>query len=368
MSNILLNYLANLARLLGNRRVLRPLVISYCVTTYCNLNCVYCEDFGARRNAQQPAPLALGDARQLLVILRQATDSLILTGGEPLLYPDLDALLDYARRTLRFRHLTLLTNASLLHERQDILPYLDRLMISLDTTLPDVWDQTLRSAPGTAQKILDNIRLAAGYQREAGFRLVLNCVLTPETLSGTVGVSEAQNLLTFCTENDILLSFSPQSVNNWPRYELLVSDAYREFVTYLLTRKRQGTPWKDGAPILGSTAYLNMLRDFTPYACYPLLAPRVLPDGGLSYPCRPIEREFDAHGGREINLLHAGSWNAAIQQATRRYALPPSICGSCYQQCYIEPSLMQAHPWDFVWEWLRYPAIRQGHLLTYAPG
>src|SRR5574340_1427676 len=156
------HYLSNLLRLLRGDRLLEPLVVSYCVTTHCNLNCAYCEDFGARRNASAPAqPLPLAEAKRLLAVIRQATDCLILTGGEPLLYPDLDALIGYARRDLRFRSLTLLSNATLLSERGALLPQLDRLVISLDTIDPGEWDQTLRAAPGTARKILDTIAATA---------------------------------------------------------------------------------------------------------------------------------------------------------------------------------------------------------------
>ncbi len=350
------NYLANLLALIARRRILRPLVISYYATAYCNLNCTYCEDFGLRRNALQPAPLSLEDARRLLRIIRRATDSLVITGGEPLLYPHLDALLTYARNTLHFRSLTVLTNAARLHERWNVLQPITRLMVSLDTL-----DLTRRAATWgttttTAQRIEANIIEAARRQQTAAFRLVVNCVVTPETLA------QAEDVLTFCLEHGALFSFSPQSANNWPRYALLVSQPYRDFVDRLITLKRAG------GPILGSLAYLRTVRDFMPYACYPMLAPRVLVDGSLAYPCRPIEREGDAHGGHAVNLLRAGSWREAIRQAVQRYGLPPSTCGSCYQQCYIEPSLMQARPWDLLWELMRYPPSRRGEIVTYVPG
>ncbi len=356
------NYLTNLARLPLNRRILRPLVIVYTLTAQCNLNCAYCEDFGARRNAAHPAPLPLADARRLLRILRQATDALLLTGGEPLLYPDLPALLAHARRELRFRHITLLTNATLLAEHWDVLPAIDRLMISLDATAPETWGRTLGGPAGTAQRILANIRAAAARQSADRFRLALNCVVTPETLP------QIESVLDFCIEIGALFSFSPQSFNNWPRYELLVSDEYRAFIRRMVARKRQG------APMLASGAYLKMLHNFEPYACYPMLAPRVLPDGGLAYPCRPIEREGDApdgrgaHGGRDVNVLTCGSWDAAVRQAIARYGDPPATCGSCFQQCYIEPSLLQTRPLTLLGEVLRYPSVRQGRLWTYAPG
>jgi len=364
MSGTTLNYLYNLIQLLANRQMLRPLVVAYAVTTHCNLNCAYCEDFGARRNADQPAPLPLGDAQRVLRVIRGAADSLLITGGEPLLYPDLAALLHYARAALRFREITLLSNATLLPAHLNVLPLITRLMVSVDATTPDVWDKTINSTPGTAQTILDNVALAAARQHQDGFCMVLNCVVTPETLPQVEGV------LDFCEAHGALFSFSPQSVNNWPRYELLVdTDGYRAFVMRMIARKQSG------APILGSMAYLRMLLDFEPYACYPLLVPRVMPDGGLAYPCRPIEREgalpgsaSGAHGGRTVNLLDVPNWNAALRRAAALYGDPPSTCGSCFQQCYIEPSLLQARPWDWVWEWLRYAPARRGHSLTYAPG
>ena len=347
------NYLTNLLRLLAGDRALAPLVVSYCVTAACNLDCCYCEDFGARRNASaQLKPLALPDAERLLAIVRQATDRLIFTGGEPLLYPDLAALVAFARNQMRFRSLTLLTNATLLPEHVDVARRLDRLVISLDAVDPQVWDATIRATPGMAQTIIGTI---ASVARERTTRVVVHCVITPETLP------QAQAVLDFCVAHGILFSCSPQSVDNWPRYELLVSDEYRTFIARLVALK------KSGAPILGSLPYLQLMANFESYPCYPLLAPRVMPDGSLAFPCRPIERSGHARGGR-VSLLDAGSWREAIRRGVELYGAPPLTCGSCYQQCYVEPSLMQAQPLALLREVIAFPPSRQASILTYAPG
>ena len=355
------NYLTNLLRLLRGDRLLAPLVVSYCVTTTCNLNCRYCEDFGARRNAAARLPMAieplsLADAKRLLGVVRQATDSLIFTGGEPLLYPDLESLVAYARSELRFHSLTLLTNGTLLPEHTSILKYVHRLVISLDAVDPQVWDQTLRAAPGTAQAILDTLVSVMQSRRPGDARLIVHCVVSPETLA------QAQAVLDFCRAHRILFSCSPQSANNWPSYGLLVSDEYRAFMARLIELK------KGGALILGSLPYLRLMANFEPYPCYPLLAPRVLPDGALAFPCRPIERGGNAHGGREVNLLDADNWTEALRRCVDLYGTPPLTCGSCYQQCYVEPSLMQARPFDLLREVIAFPASRQASIYTYAPG
>ncbi len=351
-----LNYFANLIRLLRGDCLLSPLVVSYCVTTQCNLNCCYCEDFGARRNEQQSAPLPLPEARQLLGVIRAAADSLILTGGEPLLYPHIEELVACARREAGFRHLSMISNGLLLARHPSVLDHLDRLIISLDSADPKAWDQTLQAGPGTARQIHENIISAASQQKTRGFRMVAHCVITPQTLL------QARGVLEFCLQHSITFSFSPQSVNNWPHYDLLTANAYRTFIHHIVELKLAG------APILASLSYLDMMLKFEPYSCYPLLAPRIMPNGDLSYPCRPIERAGDAHGGREINLLQATSWQAALKQAAAYYGPPPIMCSSCYQQCYVEPSLMQSRPLALLRELVSFAPSRQASIHTYAPG
>ena len=350
------NYWFNMLRLLSRQRLLRPLAFTYYVTTLCNLNCAYCEDFGARRNATNIPPLPLKDALRVLSVIRTATDQVILTGGEPLLHPQIDDLVTCARRELRFRGITMLTNASLLHEHEAVLPHLTRLVISLDSADPDQWSGVINMPLKTTQRILDNIRAYAARQKQYGYRMVINCVLTPQTLPG------ARAVLRFCQEHNLLVSFSPQAVMNWPSYDLLVSEEYKAFLREMIDEK-----WR-GAPILGSAAYLRTLLDFHPYACYPTLVPRVLPGGELVYPCRPIEKDQNGHGGQPCSLLEVRDWDEAVERAVEAYGQPPLVCSSCFQQCFAEPSLMQGRPVDWLGEWLRYPASRQAGLSTFAPG
>lgn len=356
LGNSIGNYWINLIKLLRRERLLRPLAVTYYVTARCNLNCTYCEDFGARRNPQAEHALPLDDALRALRVVRSGTNNLILTGGEPLLYPDIVALVTRARHELNFRQITLLTNGLLLPQHEALLPALDRLIISLDTTDPDFWSHIINASTTTARTILNNVRTFARRQRREGYRLIINCVLTPETLPG------AQKMLDYGIEHDLLVSFSPQAVHNWPHYDLLVSDAYKAFLTRLMNLKRRG------APILGSMAYLRTLRDMTSYSCYPTLVPRVMPNGDLIYPCRPIEKEKGGHGGRPCNLLEVRSWRQALEIAVSEYGPPPRICTSCFQQCFAEPALMQTRPLSLLHELIRYAPSRKGAIWTHAPG
>jgi MoaA/NifB/PqqE/SkfB family radical SAM enzyme len=195
------------------------------------------------------------------------------------------------------------------------------------------------------------VRAATALQKSRDFKLMVNAVITPETLPGM------DELLSFCVENSIQISFSPQSVNNLTRYELVTSPEYRAFIEKLIKLKKQG------APILGSFSYFKILLDQTPYECYPTLIPRILPDGWLTYPCRPMEKVGGEQGGRAVNLLNVQTWDEAWKLAIKTYGAAPTSCVSCFQQCYMEPSLMQARPFEYLSE-----RLHGNDLSIYAPG
>jgi len=343
-------YARNLLRLRLGQRTLDPRLAIYYVTTQSNLNCTYCEDFGARRNGE--AVIAtLEDAKNILEVIRSGIPNLWLTGGEPLLSSHILDMVTYARQDLHFRELSLITNGTLLSGHLDLLPFLDRLIISLDSTDPSAL-ASVSLSNGQAKAVIEAIEAAAPLQKTYGFKLILNAVITPETLP------HIDALIDFCAEQDILLSFSPQAVDNWPRYELLVSPDYRAFIRRMLSRKKRG------APILGSTVYLKTLLEQKPYKCYPTIIPRITPDGWLIYPCLPMEKEGGEVGGRPVNLRDASTFDEAWKMAIRHYGEAPSSCTSCFQQCYAEPSLMQSRPLAWALEYLR-TGVDLG---TYAPG
>src|SRR5512143_323210 len=110
-------YLQNTLKLKRGDSTLLPRLAVYYVTMQCNLNCAYCEDFGSRRNHQVTPNPRLEDAKQILKVIRSGVDRLWLTGGEPLMYPQILGLLAYARNDLKFREISLITNGTLLVER-----------------------------------------------------------------------------------------------------------------------------------------------------------------------------------------------------------------------------------------------------------
>jgi MoaA/NifB/PqqE/SkfB family radical SAM enzyme len=100
-------YLQNLSKLTRGDFTLSPRLAVYYVTMQCNLNCTYCEDFGSRCN--HLVTPTLENAKKILKVIRTGVDRLWITGCEPLMVPHLMDLLDYARKDLDFREISLIT-------------------------------------------------------------------------------------------------------------------------------------------------------------------------------------------------------------------------------------------------------------------
>lgn len=92
------NYLMNLGSMGLAREPARPLLFSYYVTHRCELACRYCCDGDGKRFKEERIPeLGPAEAKRLVSLLRRDTDTLDITGGEPMLRDDLEEILGHAR-------------------------------------------------------------------------------------------------------------------------------------------------------------------------------------------------------------------------------------------------------------------------------
>jgi MoaA/NifB/PqqE/SkfB family radical SAM enzyme len=134
----------------------------------CNLACTYCNEYDA---VSKPVPL---DAmlRRIDRLGELRTSIITISGGEPLLHPDLDAIIARIRRTGAMA--TLISNCLLMTpERIEGLNRagLDYLQISIDNVIPD---ETSKKS----LKVLDRkLEWLAGH---AEFAVTVNSVLGPD--------------------------------------------------------------------------------------------------------------------------------------------------------------------------------------------
>jgi MoaA/NifB/PqqE/SkfB family radical SAM enzyme len=142
-----------------------PFLVHIIPTRRCNLACTYCNEFDDFSN-----PVPLEEMKKRLDLLADMGTSIItISGGEPLLHPELDDIIRHIRR--RGMIAGMITNGFLLNqERIDKLNRagLEYLQISIDNTMPD--EVSKKSLKTLDQKL----ELLANY---AYFHVNINSVL-----------------------------------------------------------------------------------------------------------------------------------------------------------------------------------------------
>jgi len=121
-----------IARALVSTR--HPILVHIIPTRRCNLDCRYCNEYDA---VSQPVPLAEIKAR-LDLLADMGTSVITISGGEPLLHPQLEEVIRHIRR--RGMIAGMITNGFLLsRERIEQLNAagLEHLQISIDNVTPD---------------------------------------------------------------------------------------------------------------------------------------------------------------------------------------------------------------------------------------
>jgi MoaA/NifB/PqqE/SkfB family radical SAM enzyme len=319
------SYLRNWGGLLLGAEPMRPLLFSYYVTHRCELNCGYCSDGDGRPFKAEVVPeLGTADAKRLISLLRGATDTLDITGGEPLLRVDLEALLAHAQ-SLGFR--TVLNTKGLgLDERPDLLRLTDVLVLSVDALEAGRLAALIGSAAATAERILRVLHWTLAAGRSNGTRVVLSAVATPANLDDVAAV------LRFALQNGLGFQVSPQIVGTHMHPGLRRNERYRRLIDEVLATKRRCPG------VLGVPRYFVGIRDGSPFRCHPLLMPTIRPDGRMYYPCLERKRA-------EVDLLAAGNYFAALRAARSAFGGVPRCGDRCQIFCHMALSLLQAHPW-----------------------
>jgi len=131
-------------------------------THKCNLECTYCTQKEPDVFSQE---LPTAQTLKLLRIIRKETDSILFTGGEPLLRKDLPVLMRMLRRNPRITDLALTTNGVLLAEQAQAFrdAGLHRITVSLDTLKPERFKALTRR--DTFESVLEGIEAV----RRVGF-------------------------------------------------------------------------------------------------------------------------------------------------------------------------------------------------------
>ena len=144
----------------------------------CNLNCYYCNPCD---NNEHCHALNILSVKEVLCIVRAATRLGIkhfrLTGGEPLLHPQLDEMVLQIKKIPGVSSVSLTTNAVLLVQHAKWLKEagIDSVNVSLDTIDASEYERI------TKKPLLEEVKHGINAAIECGIRVKINVVLTPQT-------------------------------------------------------------------------------------------------------------------------------------------------------------------------------------------
>lgn len=221
------------------------------ITDRCDFRCVYCmsEDMTFLPRSQ------VMDTDELVAIatafVRQGVTRIRLTGGEPLIHPDLLTLVSRIKALPSLRELTLTTNGARLDTLAEPLKQagLDRLNISLDSLKPDRFRRLTRT--GRLDKVLAGIDAA----QAAGFaRIKLNTVM----LRGR-NDDEILDLVRFARHRELDLAF----IEEMPLGDIVEHDRALSFMPSdaVLSRIEEQFPLRRSAEETGGPARYYRMDD-----------------------------------------------------------------------------------------------------------
>lgn len=289
------------------------------ITQRCNLRCSYC--FG--QYYSENLELSIGQVSKILSdFYSLGVRRLGLSGGEPLLYKDIDDLIKIAV-DIGF-DVGLNSNGILVPEHLSALKLISNLSISLDGASPEVND--MYRGKGSFERTLEGIK--AAYK--AGIPLHLCCTLT------NVNINEWPKLLDLGKKYNALVQISPlyQQFSGeknvlFPKH--LDKIKFRSLILNIIKEK------KKGSNIFFSEATYRLILNWPDYkqdtspkreAGHPVcLAGKkmvTLDSHGNLFPCIRVSREVKGQSCLEM----------PVREAYTKMSSPP--CKSCLWACYIE--------------------------------
>ena len=254
-------------------------------------------------------------------------------GGEPLLRPDLERIVEGAQKAGLLT--ILLTNGYYLEEQlPQLSPWLNSVVLSLD--YPDKKHDRLRGCPGLFQRVMRAVEILRS--RHPHIRVLINCLLhrgnekqIPQlaALAREMGVS----FYVCPVKTDTLPGGKTRSVKGWEADKEEEKDTAR-----LLLRLK-----KEGYPLNNSYTYLQeFLEQKRPFPCrLPMIALVVRPDGEIVNCLEPAVPLGNARANRLHDILSSSTYKEMRLAAEKcNHCNNPNVVESSYLwEMKVEPLL-----------------------------
>ncbi len=317
-----------------------PLTINILLLNRCSFSCLYCQ-----QDHQDPTMVPLD---KLLSVLREAktlgTQRIHLTGGEPLLHPDIGEIIRVGKEMGFFVSLT--SNGLLVDAFIEDVKRLDQLQISLDGP-PQVREYLCGPLAVPA------IDRAFAALKQEGIRFWTNTVLTKATIPHIEWIVE-QARENKAQANFVVMEAHPEAwTPDRPMPEAMknlfpTEEENREALRTLIRLKKQGRP------IGSSLSYLRELLEWEDYA------KNYSSKKSRRYRCMAWQSQCELFPDGNIHLCpHTWETDRGISIYTHSFReawerLPrPENCNSCYLSCYLESNLIFSLNIPTLWNWVK---------------
>ena len=274
-------------------RIHRDLRVS--LTDRCNLRCTYC--MPAEFNNWLPNDDLLTTDELMLVIqtaVNAGIDEVRLTGGEPLLRPDIIDIVSRISKLINAPKLSLTTNAIRLAQLAKPLKAagLARINVSLDTLQPERFNQM------THRDRFADVLAGLAAAKESGLTPIkINTVLMPG-----INDDEANDLLHWALANDYQLRFIEQmpldAGGTWDRSNMVTADQVFESLAKdfeLTPAQNRGSAPAEEFYVNGGPATVGIIASVTRPFCGDCDRLRLTSDGQIRS-CLFSRTETDIRG------------------------------------------------------------------------
>jgi radical SAM protein with 4Fe4S-binding SPASM domain len=217
------------------------------LTTRCNLNCFYCYR-KSNIHSEDKNKLSLSELQQIIKSLSEKGLQIVeLTGGEPLLYPDILKVIEICYEHLAL--ISIISNATLVNTSfiDKILPFKDKIFfsISLDSFISKEHDRRC-GVTGAFEKATNGIKLLAENGIIVRVAMAVdednwNQIEETLLLSKSLGAAKFtySPILPFGRATTSGLSWNTLKYEDVKKMELLLHDKYYDFLHHLPEKENQ---------------------------------------------------------------------------------------------------------------------------------
>lgn len=304
-----------------------PFLLAHFVTNRCMCSCASCL---WKHNDWEDVPLDV--LKRFYMEAREAGFlAAAFTGGEPFLRKDLGELVRFVKEEAGMRLLVFTTGYFLEKRMDEVLPYLDMMIVSVDSARPERHDE-IRGLSGLFDRLVRGVRLAR--RRYPDLSLQMNTCIQ-------VGIEdEIDELVALAKRLDVRISFdvitefrNAGEGNHFTETSTgLALPALQAVCDHLVSLKR------GGAPIVNSDRYFDYFRQGKPgYRCHhPKLVMSV--DGrGFVEDCLNLERPIG-------NIKESSLAEIMARPRFKQLRADAEQCSSCSSPTMVDLSHLWENP------------------------